>query len=115
MPRTPNDKKCQIVGLLETLPKAQQVFDTFGDQPGRLYPGVAPGSEKWTYPEIAGGTADRPQALNIVRPVLLYYPAEKATAVGTAMIVATRQPEVDRRMKRKPPRRIAGENGPYHH
>ena len=36
----------------------------------------------------AAGTADKPQAQNIVRPVLLYYPAEKATAVGTAMIVA---------------------------
>src|ERR1019366_3101946 len=53
-----------------------------------LYPGVAPGSENWNYPERSAGTADRPQAQNIVRPVLLYYPAEKATAVGTAMIVA---------------------------
>jgi len=53
-----------------------------------LYPGVAPGSEKWNYAEKAAGTPDKPQAQNIVRPVLLYYPAEKATAVGTAMIVA---------------------------
>ena len=53
-----------------------------------LYPGVAPGSEKWNYPERSAGTPDRPQAQNIVRPVLLYYPAEKANAVGTAMIVA---------------------------
>src|SRR5215470_9917952 len=53
-----------------------------------LYPGVAPGSENWKYPEKAAGTPDRPQAQNIVRPVLLYYPAEKAKAVGTAMIVA---------------------------
>src|SRR5690242_15479809 len=53
-----------------------------------LYTGVAPGSEKWTYPEKAGGTSDKPQAQNVVRPVLLYYPAEKAKAVGTAMIVA---------------------------
>jgi hypothetical protein len=53
-----------------------------------LYPGVAPGSEKWTYPEKTAGTADRPQAQNIVRPVLLYYPADKATAVKTAVIVA---------------------------
>jgi hypothetical protein len=35
------------------------------------YPGVAPGSENWNYPERAAGTADRPQAQNIVRPVLL--------------------------------------------
>ena len=53
-----------------------------------LYPGVAPGSENWHYEERAAGTPDKPQAQNIVRPVLLYYPADKATAVGTAMIVA---------------------------
>ena len=53
-----------------------------------IYSGVAPGSEKWNYPEKAAGTPERPQAQNIVRPVLLYYPADKAIAVGTAMIVA---------------------------
>jgi len=53
-----------------------------------LYPGVAPGSENWHYEERAAGTPDKPQAQNIVRPVLLYYPAEKSVAVGTAMIVA---------------------------
>src|ERR1035437_4694604 len=53
-----------------------------------LYTGMAPGSENWNYPEKVAGTPDRPQAQNIVRPVLLYYPADKANAVGTAMIVA---------------------------
>ena len=53
-----------------------------------LYAGVAPGSENWHYEERAAGTATSPQAQNIVRPVLLYYPADKATAVGTAIIVA---------------------------
>ena len=53
-----------------------------------LYPGVAPGSENWNYPEKTAGTPDRPQAQNIARPVLLFYPADKAKAVGTAMIVA---------------------------
>jgi acetyl esterase/lipase len=53
-----------------------------------LYPGVAPGSENWNYQERTAGTPDRPQAQNIVRPVLLYYPAAKSSAVGTAMIVA---------------------------
>jgi len=53
-----------------------------------LYSGVAPGSEKWNYPERTAGTPARPQAQNIVRPVLLYYPADKPSAVGTAMIVA---------------------------
>lgn len=53
-----------------------------------LYAGVAPGSENWHYDERSAGTADKPQAQNIVRPVLLYYPAESSRAVGTATIVA---------------------------
>lgn len=53
-----------------------------------LYPGVAPGSENWHYEERAAGSADKPQAQNVVRPVLMYYPADRAKAVGTAMIVA---------------------------
>ena len=77
-------KSCVLAGLAvagwaQLAPPAREI---------PLYPGVAPGSEKWNYPERAAGTADRPQAQNIVRPVLLYYPAEKANAVGTAMIVA---------------------------
>jgi dienelactone hydrolase len=53
-----------------------------------LYPGPAPGSENWNYAEKVAGTPERPQAQNVVRPLLLYYPADKAAAVGTAMIVA---------------------------
>jgi acetyl esterase/lipase len=77
-------KSCVLAGLAvagwaQLAPPAREI---------PLYPGVAPGSEKWTYPERTVGTADRPEAQNISRPVLLYYPAEKASAVGTAMIVA---------------------------
>jgi acetyl esterase/lipase len=54
-----------------------------------LYPGVAPGSEKWDWSEQ---TVTSPKGLtmvqNVVRPVLLYYPADKGKAAGTAMIVA---------------------------
>ncbi len=53
-----------------------------------LYEGVAPGSEHWNYPERAAGTPDKPQAQNIVRPVLLYYPAPRSSAVGTAIVIA---------------------------
>jgi len=53
-----------------------------------LYPGVAPGSENWNYPEKTAGNAASPQAQNITRPVLLYYPADKTAAVKTAVIVA---------------------------
>ena len=77
-------KSCILAGLAvcgwaQLAPPAREI---------PLYPGVAPGSENWNYPERAAGTADKPQAQNIVRPVLLYYPADKATAVKTAMIVA---------------------------
>ncbi len=54
-----------------------------------LYPGVAPGSEKWDWQEKS---VTRPNGLpivtDVVRPVLLHYPAEKGKAVGTAMVVA---------------------------
>jgi acetyl esterase/lipase len=68
-----------VTGWAQLAPPAREI---------PLYTGVAPGSENWTYPEKSAGTPARPQAQNIVRPVLLYYPAEKANAVGTAMIVA---------------------------
>lgn len=52
-----------------------------------LYPGVAPGSENWNYSErfVPGRN---PMVQNVVSPVLQYYPADKAKAIGTAMIVA---------------------------
>jgi acetyl esterase/lipase len=54
-----------------------------------LYEGVAPGSEKWNWEEtLASPPPAQPIVRNVVRPVLQYYPADKARAVGTAMIVA---------------------------
>jgi acetyl esterase/lipase len=54
-----------------------------------LYPGAAPGSEKWDWAERSvTNKAGRPMVTDVVRPVLLHYPAEKDKAVGTAMIVA---------------------------
>jgi acetyl esterase/lipase len=53
-----------------------------------LYPGAAPGSEDWTWDERAAGSPNNPTVQNVVHPVLMYYPADKANAVGTAMIVA---------------------------
>lgn len=54
-----------------------------------LYDGPAPGSEKWDWSERSLTTANGlPMIADIVRPVLLYYPADKSKAVGTAMIVA---------------------------
>jgi acetyl esterase/lipase len=54
-----------------------------------LYPGAAPGSEKWDWAEKSiTDRLGRPIVSDVVKPVLLHYPAEKAKAVGTAMIVA---------------------------
>ena len=54
-----------------------------------LYPGVAPGSEKWDWSERSvTSPTGLPMVQDVVRPVLLHYPAERGKAVGTAMIVA---------------------------
>lgn len=54
-----------------------------------VYEGAAPGSETWDWSERAVTTSNgMPMAQDVVRPVLLHYPAEKGKAVGTAMIVA---------------------------
>ena len=54
-----------------------------------LYPGAAPGSEKWDWSERSVTTATGlPMVQDVVRPVLLHYPADRDKAVGTAMIVA---------------------------
>jgi acetyl esterase/lipase len=54
-----------------------------------LYPGVAPGSEKWDWEERSvTNSKGLPIVTDVVRPVLLHYPAEKGKAVGTTMFVA---------------------------
>ena len=54
-----------------------------------LYPGAAPGSEKWDWEEKSVTTPNGlPIVTDVVKPVLLHYPAAKAKAVGSAMIVA---------------------------
>jgi len=53
-----------------------------------LYPGVAPGSENWTWSERAAGSPTNPTEQNVVKPELMVYPADRAKAVGTAVIVA---------------------------
>jgi acetyl esterase/lipase len=66
------------------LPPAQQAAAEIP-----LYPGAAPGSEQWDWSERSvADKAGRPVVTDVVRPVLLHYPADKGKAVGTAMIVA---------------------------
>jgi acetyl esterase/lipase len=54
-----------------------------------LYSGAAPGSEKWDWTEkTITDKSGRPVVSDVVRPILLHFPADKSKAVGTAMIVA---------------------------
>src|SRR5262245_2610504 len=54
-----------------------------------LYSGAVPGSEKWEWSERAVSTASGlPMAQDVVRPVLMHYPAERSKATGVTMIVA---------------------------
>ena len=55
-----------------------------------LYPGVAPGSEGWTYPEVEdlpAPPAELGSVRNVTRPALIPYLADPKVANGTAMIV----------------------------
>ncbi len=54
-----------------------------------LYEGVAPGSEGWDWEEShVESRAGLPITQNVVKPVLMYYPPDPGTDVGTAMVVA---------------------------
>ncbi len=69
-------------------PLALEPASTFGAaREIPLYPGVAPGSENWSYSESTRQTPEGLTAINVVRPVLLYFPAPRTIANGTAMIV----------------------------
>lgn len=54
-----------------------------------LYPGAAPGSETWTQveSEVVGPKDDIRRVSNVVKPVLIPYPAPAGKGNGTAMIV----------------------------
>ena len=65
----------------QTLPKPASVIP--------LYEGVAPGSEGWDWEEkYFESAAGLPIVQNVVKPVLMYYPPDPGTDVGTAMVVA---------------------------
>ncbi len=71
---------------------AALAIHAFAQGPAReipLYSGVAPGSENWNWSETQSTSSSGvPMVQNVVRPVLQYYPAEKNSAVGTAVIIA---------------------------
>ena len=54
-----------------------------------IWPGVAPGSEKWTQTEkTAENTPMGKVVFNVVTPTLTLYLPDKSTATGTGIIVA---------------------------
>ncbi|KKK69236.1 hypothetical protein LCGC14_2936070, partial [marine sediment metagenome] len=54
-----------------------------------LYEGVAPGSENWDWEEnTAESFRGLPIVQNVVKPVMMYYPPDPGTNVGTAMVIA---------------------------
>ena len=54
-----------------------------------LYEGVAPGLENWDWEEnTAASYRGLPIVQNVVKPVLMYYPPNPGTDVGTAMVIA---------------------------
>jgi len=54
-----------------------------------LWPGVAQGSEKWTYKESSVNVPGTGTVLfNVVTPTLTAYLPEKSKAVGTGVIIA---------------------------
>ena len=55
-----------------------------------IWPGVAPGSEKWNWQEQKDSTELPPGdllAYNIVKPTLTYFPADASNKNGTSVIV----------------------------
>ena len=66
----------------QTLPKPASVIP--------LYEGVAPGSETWDWEENTSKSrwGGHPIVQNVVKPVLMYYPPDPGTDVGTAMVIA---------------------------
>ena len=74
-------------GLIKTGARSAPAQEAAKEIP--LYPGVAPGSEGWDWSERSvTGPRGLPIVTDVVRPVLLHYPADRAKAVGTAMIIA---------------------------
>jgi acetyl esterase/lipase len=53
-----------------------------------VWPGDAPGSEKWTRKEIVTGAGDRRTVRNVVQPTLTPFLPKKETANGTAVVIA---------------------------
>lgn len=85
-----------FVGLVLALLGSRMIASVQAPMPPQaeipLYAGAAPGSQAWNWNEQSAplDTPDGPVPVvqNVVRPSLVYFPADKSKAVGTAVIVA---------------------------
>ncbi len=66
----------------------QQPSSGDGSAEFAVWPGIAPGSEKWTRKELITGSGDRRTVRSVVRPSLTPFPPKKGTANGIAVVVA---------------------------
>ena len=76
---------CTFCGIILTFVIACSVHS----QVVNVWPGVAPGSEKWTYKEYAvENTPIGTVVFNVVTPTLTAYLPERSKATGTSVIIA---------------------------
>lgn len=73
-------------GKVKADPAAKAEKDT--DKAFLIWPGDAPGSEKWTRKELMTGAGDRRTVRNVVQPTLTPFLPKKEKANGTAVVIA---------------------------
>jgi hypothetical protein len=56
--------------------------------PVKLYPGVAPGSEGWTFPESTGGQSPGGIVRNVASPAYVPYLPDASRHSGTGVVIA---------------------------
>src|SRR5215475_7459656 len=79
----------RAVGFTGTIVLTILTACSTNSQTVNLWPGVAPGSENWTYKEVtAKDTPIGTVVLNVVTPTLTAYLPEKTKATGTGVIIA---------------------------
>ena len=79
----------RAVGFAGTIVLTILTACSSNSQTVNLWPGVAPGSENWTYKEVtAKDTPIGTVVLNVVTPTLTAYLPDKTKATGTGVIIA---------------------------
>jgi acetyl esterase/lipase len=87
---TPNFSMSRLMRMFSLLVTAIAVASAPGyAQTVRIWPGVAPGSERWTQKEVTiENTPVGTVVMNVVTPTLTAYLPERGKATGTGVIIA---------------------------